>query len=329
MALRYAITGSKGQLGRSLVRSLSGPGSRAGGDVLVAALGHADLDIADPDAVARAFRGWEAAPPDVLVNAAAYNQVDRCEGEGREEAERVNGQAPGILAEACRRAGVRFVHVSTDYVFPGDAAAPVAEDATPAPGSAYGRSKRRGEENALAAWYETLVVRTSWVFGPGRNFVGAILRQGRLRRTGEAEGPLRVVDDQRGCPTYSADLASGIRGLASVTRIGEGQGGFYHLSNAPDPADPGAPTWWDFARAILDARGYGDLEILRVTTADFAAPAPRPAYSVLDCGRAAALGVVLPSWRAALATYLASDDLDATLEASDPGHASSKRAASR
>lgn len=316
MALRYVVTGSQGQLGRSLVRALAG--GQAGGDVLVAAFARGDLDISDATAVEGAFASWRTAPPDVLVNAAAYNQVDLCESEGAQQAERVNGLGPGLLAEACERAGVRFVHVSTDYVLAGDATSPVPEDATPAPRTAYGRSKLLGEERVRQASPDALVVRTSWVFGPGKNFVGAMLRQARLRRTGEVEGPLRVVDDQRGCPTYSADLATGIRDLVAATAPGAGQGGVYHLSNAPDPDDPDAPTWWDFARAILDARGYGDLEILRATTADFAAPAPRPAYSVLDGGRAARLGVTLPSWRDALARYLDSPDLDVTLERSDP-----------
>ena len=319
MALRYVVTGSQGQLGRSLIRSLRESAGCA--DVLVAALSHADLDIADADAVARALDGW-VDPPDVLVNAAAYNQVDRCEDEDQRDAMRVNGQGPGILATACERVGTRFVHVSSDYVFAGDATSPVPEDAPTVPRTAYGRSKLRGEQNVQEASAEAMIVRTSWVFGPGKNFVGAILRQGRLRRTGEVQGPLRVVDDQRGCPTYSADLADGIRQLVSLTRKGEGHGGPYHMSNAPDPGDGEAPTWWDFARAILDTNDCADLEIDRVTTADIAAAAPRPAYSVLGCARAAGLGVRLQSWRAALAAYLASPDLRTTLELTDPAQLS-------
>lgn len=311
------VTGSRGQLGRCLVRALTEPATAAG-DTLLGAFSHAELDITDPESVARALDRLPGGAPDVLVNAAAYNQVDRCESDGREAAFRVNGEGPGILASACERVGARLVHVSTDYVLDGDGTAPIPEDASPAPRTAYGSSKLLGETQVREASPDSLVVRTSWVFGPGKNFVGAILRQGRLRRTGEVQGPLRVVDDQRGCPTYAADLAAGVRGLATATAPGRGQGGVYHLSNAPDPADPDAPTWWDFARAILDAEGYGDLAIDRVTTADIGAPAPRPAYSVLACERAAALGVRLRSWREALAAYLASADLRVTLEHSDP-----------
>ena len=173
---------------------------------------------------------------------------------------------------------------------------------------------------------DAMIVRTSWVFGPGRNFVGAILRQGRLRHSGEAEGPLRVVDDQRGCPTYAADLGEGIRQLVAATRPGAGRGGIYHLCNAADAGDGDAPTWWVFARAILDASGYDDLAIDRVTSADFVTPAERPAYSVLGCGRAASLGVRLRSWRDALADYLASPDVAVTRALQDP-HASEARAA--
>ncbi len=246
------------------------------------------------------------------MNAAAYNRVDRCESDGADEATRVNGEGPGILAAVCKAAGTRILHVSSDYVFSGEGDSPVPEDATPAPRTAYGRSKLEGERRVREASQEAMIVRTSWVFGPGKNFVGAILGQGRLRQMGEVEGPLRVVDDQRGCPTYAADLAEAIRTLVG----GSAPGGIYHWQNAPDPSDPEAPTWWDFARAILDGGGYADLEIDRVTTEDIAAPAPRPAYSVLGCERAEAHGASRRSWRDALAAYLASPDLQTTLEMS-------------
>lgn len=314
MGLRYLVTGAGGQLGRCLVRVLGG--DAAGGERLAGALARADLDIADPTAVRRAMETLPEGPPDVLVNAAAYNQVDACEGPGAEEARRVNTLAPGLLADQCKAFGVRLVHVSTDYVFPGDATVPIPEDAATGPRTAYGRSKLAGEQAVRERSDRALVVRTSWVFGPGRNFVGAILRQARLRRCGEAQGPLRVVDDQLGLPTYAADLALGIRDL--VAAVGEGPGGVYHLSNGPDARDGGAISWWDFARAILDAQGFEDLEIDRISTAESGARAPRPAYSVLGCEKAAALGVRLRSWREALVAFLASPDLAVTRELSDP-----------
>jgi dTDP-4-dehydrorhamnose reductase len=316
MGERYVVTGSQGQLGRCLVRLLEGSAGRANG--LVRGFARAELDIGDAEAVSRIFENLPGGPPDALVNAAAYNQVDLCESEGRSEADRVNGEGPRLLAEVCERVGTRLVHVSTDYVLSGVGPTPLVEDSEPAPSTAYGRSKLRGEEQVRKTSVEAMIVRTSWVFGPGRNFVGAMLRQARLRRTGEVEGPLRVVDDQRGCPTYAADLAEGIRDLVESTVTGSGDGGVYHLCNAPDPGDDAAPTWWDFARAILDARGFEDVPIDRATTADFAAPAPRPAFSVLACERAAEKGVRLRSWREALAAYLDSPDLELTRQLTDP-----------
>jgi dTDP-4-dehydrorhamnose reductase len=298
------------------VRKLEGAGER--GDVLVRAFPRANLDIGDPEAVSRIFDELPGGPPDVLVNAAAYNQVDLSESDGRAEADRINGEGPRLLAEASYAAGVRLVHVSTDYVLEGVGPTPLSEDSPPSPRTAYGRSKLRGEEQVRKTSVEAMIVRTSWVFGPGRNFVGAMLRQARLRREEEVEGPLRVVDDQRGCPTYAADLAGGILDLADAASVGSGDGGVYHLCNAPDPADDDAPTWWDFARAILDARGFEDIPIDRATTADFAAPAPRPAFSVLGCDRAAGRGVRLRSWREALAAYLDSPDLEVTRRLNDP-----------
>jgi len=323
MQRRYVVTGSGGQLGRCLVRSLSSPSPPArwdDGGCLVAAFAHADLDIADPDAVAQIFDGLEGGPPDVLVNAAAYNAVDACEGEGRVIAERVNGDAPRMLAEACARVGARFVHVSTDYVLQGDSPAALPENAAPAPTSAYGRSKLAGERGVLAASADALVVRTSWVFGPGKNFVGTMLRQARLRRSGDVAGPMRVVADQWGCPTYAADLADGIRGLVAATRPGDRNGGIYHLCNSLPAAQAGGTTWWDFARAILDAQGYEDIEIEKVSCANFHTAAKRPRYSLLGVERAASLGVQMRPWPLALAAFMASTDLSVTREMTDPDY---------
>ena len=321
MGLRYVVTGSRGQLGRCLVRALE-RGRAPAGARLLAAFSHDELDVSDADAVARALSALPGAAPDLLVNAAAYNRVDACEEEGAADAQRINSLAPGILARACETLGTRLVHVSTDYVFPGGADAPIPEDAIPGPRTAYGRTKLLGERAVAEVSRRALVVRTSWVFGPGLNFIGAILRQARLRRSGEVSGPLRVVDDQRGFPTYSDDLAMGILGLCAALGEGPGAserpGGVYHLCNGPDPGDPGPISWWDFARALLDLQGYDAIEIDRISTADSGARAPRPAYSVMGCEKAAGFGVRLRSWRDALDAYLASDDLATTLELQDP-----------
>ncbi len=291
MTTRWIITGSQGQLGRALAREL-----REDADCeLVAAFDHAQLDISDPRAVPQVLGDALAGKPDVLVNAAAFNHVDRCESEP-DAAQKVNGAGPGLLAVACGKAGVKLVHVSTDYVFDGRAERPYREDDPPAPQSAYGRSKLEGERRVLAASPEFLVVRTSWIFGEGRNFVAGVLEQAKRRRRGELEGALRVVDDQRGRPTYAADLAEAIR--AAVER---GASGLLHLANR------GIASWWDLARATLDESGFADLEIERIATDALSLPAPRPRFSALDCSRARELGIRLRIWRDALIAYLRSE----------------------
>jgi dTDP-4-dehydrorhamnose reductase len=295
--MRWIVTGSGGQLGRCLVSRLRADPRHE----LVRHASHAEIDIADPAAVAGLFEGLAGAPGtgpvDVLANAAAFTAVDRCESEP-ELAKRVNADGPRLLATRCRGAGVRMLHVSTDYVFDGRSRRPYREEDATGPRTVYGRSKLAGERAVLETNSDSLVVRTSWVFGPGRNFVGAILRQAWLRRRGEVAGPLKVVDDQSGCPTYAADLAEAMCQLAAVPEAR----GLLHLCNE------GAVSWWDFARAILDLSGFEELGIDRIRSESLKLPAERPPYSVLDCTRAAGLGVRLRPWREALASYLESPE---------------------
>lgn len=292
MKRRWLIAGCEGQLGFALGRQIS---AREDAEI-VAAVDLPAVDVSDPDAVERLFDGLPEAP-DVVLNAAAYTHVDRCEREP-ELAHRANALAPGLLAEAAERCGAQLVHVSTDYVFPGDGDRPYVEDDAPGPRSVYGRTKLEGEERVRSVSERFLVVRTSWVFGRGRNFLAAILDQAQQRRSGSAEGPLRVVDDQRGRPTYAEDLAEGLRAL-----IAANVGGLVHLAGGGSIA-----TWWDLARECLDVAGFTDLEIDHLRTADLETAAARPAYSVLDCSRADALGVSLRDWREAVASYLASPE---------------------
>lgn len=283
---RWIVTGAGGQLGSCLVARL-----RAQEGAEVFAFDRDALDIRDAAALRRAVR--EVAP-DQVVNAAAMTQVDRCESE-LAEAEAANALAPGVLAEVCREVGARLVHVSTDYVFAGTGTTPYREVDPVGPRSAYGRTKLAGEERVRAALPAALIVRTAWVFGPGRNFVRTMLEAAARRARGE--GPdLRVVDDQRGSPTYADDLAAAILALVEV-----GGTGTYHVANA------GVATWWDLARAAIDAGGHPGLPIARVRTEDFPRPAPRPSWSVLDIGRAERAGVSMRPWREALHAYLHSD----------------------
>jgi len=286
---RWVVTGSNGQLGRALVESLA----QAPGRELVASADHPRLDVSDADAVERFF-GDLPARPDFLVNAAAFTQVDRCEREP-ELARQSNAVAPRLLALACRDRGVRLVHVSTDYVFDGEGRRPYREDDEPAPRSAYGRTKLEGERAVLDTSPDFLVVRSSWIFGDGRNFIAAILNQARQRRSGRATGPLRVVDDQTGQPTYAVDLAPALQDLSEA-----GASGLIHVAGG------GIATWWDVARVTLDEAGYSDLGIERLATSELTQDAPRPTWSVLDCSKAASRGVKLRPWREALRAFLKS-----------------------
>jgi dTDP-4-dehydrorhamnose reductase len=284
----WVVSGCRGQLGSALQRQLAQAGASVRG------LGHAELDVAEPEAV-RALLDSLPERPAVWVNAAAFTHVDRCEREP-EAARRANALAPSVLAAACREADIGLVHVSTDYVFPGDATRPYRESDPTGPRSVYGQTKLQGEQAVLAASPDFLVVRTSWVFGRGRNFIAAILAQAAARASGEATGPLRVVADQRGRPTYAEDLAWALRRLVEV-----GARGLYHVANA------GEATWWDLARASLDEAGYADLEVEPIQTGDLELTAPRPAWSVLDCSKAESAGVQMRAWRDALRAYLRSD----------------------
>ncbi len=289
--MRWVVTGCRGQLGHALCQQLgTDPRSE-----LVAAVDLPEVDVSVAGAVEELVAP-PGGPPDVLANAAAFTHVDRCEREP-EAAWRANATAPGLLAQACARRGTRLVHVSTDYVFSGEASRPYGEEDRPEPRSEYGRSKLEGERRVLAASASNLVVRTSWVFGRGRNFLAAILAQAQARRGGQAEGPLRVVDDQRGKPTWAVDLASAIRRL-----VDRGASGLYHVAGS------GVATWWEVARLCLDEAGCADLEIERIRTAELDLPAPRPAWSVLDCSKAEALGVHMRDWREAVRGYLRSED---------------------
>ena len=276
----WLITGAGGQLGRSLLEIAPAQGVDAVG------LTREELDITDAEAIAAAV---ERIDPVVVINAAAYTKVDLCETEG-ELARRVNADAPRLLAEACKGRAL-LVHVSTEYVFAGDAPRPIPEDAEPRPLSAYGSSKLAGENGVRECGGEHLVVRTQWVFGPGPNFVRTI-----LRAAGSGQ-KLRVVEDQIGRPTWSPALAQGI-----VAAVRGDLRGTLHL------ACEGVCSWYDFAREIVRegaARGLVEaVEVDPIASEEMPRPAPRPAYAVLDLARSRAAGIRMPHWRDALTSYL-------------------------
>ena len=278
--MKALVTGASGQLGGALVARL---GTSAH------ALARAQLDVTDGAAVSVAL---DSIRPDVVINATAYNKVDGAESEP-EAAFAVNATAVLGLALAAQRVGARLVHLSTDYVFDGAQSRPYVEEDVPRPINMYGRSKRAGEMMVEAVGGPALLVRTSGVFGPGGSrakggsFVDRILERAR---TGAA---LRIVDDQRFAPTCAPDLAA-----ALVTLIERKATGIVHVTN------DGACSWYDLALAALelaDVRATVD----RISSAELAAPARRPPYSVLSNARFADLtGAPLRPWREALAEML-------------------------
>jgi dTDP-4-dehydrorhamnose reductase len=272
----WLVTGAAGMLGRDLVEVLTIGGAQ------VTAATRADLDITDQAAVDAAVAGH-----DVVVNAAAWTDVDGAE---RDEAAAtaVNGSGARNVAAACAVSGAVLLQVSTDYVFAGDADTPYAEDAPTAPINAYGRSKLVGEQAVLqllpAAGY---VVRSAWLYGAhGPNFVATM-----LRLAGERES-LDVVDDQHGQPTWSRALAEQLLRLGEAARASEAPPGIYHGTAS------GVTTWYGLATAIFDGAGLDPDRIRRTTSDRFVRPARRPAYSVLGHDRWKAAGLVpLANWR--------------------------------
>jgi dTDP-4-dehydrorhamnose reductase len=272
------VTGALGQLGRALLEAAAARGLSAEGHDLDT------LDITDADAVSAAVARIR---PHTVVNCAAWTAVDDCEA-NPDLALAVNGTAVGHLAAACAACGATLVQVSTDYVFSGAGERPLREDDPVGPASAYGRGKLEGERLARQA-PEHLVVRTAWLFGRGgRSFVTAIRDQVEA-----GAAVLRVVADQRGCPTYGDDLAEAILGLLAC-----GARGTVHAVNS------GATTWHGFAEEIVRQLG-AEVEVRPVRTADVPRPAPRPANSVLDTARLTALlGAPMPPWQDGLRRYL-------------------------
>lgn len=267
--------------------------------MIMEARGRDSLDLCQPGAAAAAVvQGHWAA----VVNTAAYTEVDRAESES-ERAFAVNRDGPAVLAEACSRAGIPLVHLSTDYVFDGTKAEPYAEDDPANPLSVYGASKAEGEAAVRARLPAHVILRTSWVFSPvGANFVKTMLRLGREREE------LRIVDDQCGRPTAADDIARAIVRILAALQVGKPDGfGTFHFANT------GATTWHGFAHEIFrqaELRGLARVRRLTaIPTSAYPTPARRPMNSVLETGRIARVyGIVPRRWENAL-----SETLDALL----------------
>ena len=261
-----------------------------------------DFDITDADQVLTTLTELN---PEVVINCAAFTQVDACETQP-ELAFRVNGDGPGYLAVATKKIGATLVHISTDFVFSGEAETPYVEDADTAPPSIYGQSKLQGEQaiidSGLNAYY---IIRTSWLYGPnGANFVETIIRLATEREE------LGIVADQVGTPTYTRDLADAIWTLLPLVTSYSSQvtapHGIYHYSNS------GECSWYDFACEIVQQFRESQFalqvqQVKPITTEEYPVPAKRPTYSVLSKQKiVAALGLDIPSWQESLHCYLES-----------------------
>ncbi|MDH4228581.1 MAG: dTDP-4-dehydrorhamnose reductase [Nitrospirota bacterium] len=275
--MKILLTGAAGMLGRDLHATLEGRHT-------LIPFAKSDLDIGDFGQVCRAV---DANQPDLVINCAAFTDVDGCEGE-RDLAFRVNALGARHVAVAAERAGAAVLHVSTDYVFDGKGSVPYLEFDPTGPATEYGHSKLAGEEAIRAHNPRHYIVRTAWLYGAsGRNFVATIQRLAVERER------LTVVDDQIGNPTWTVDLSGAIAQL-----IDTGSYGTYHATNE------GECSWYEFACEILRLRGL-KTPVAPVTSAEFPRPAPRPAFSALNNFGLAVLGIHMRPWQEAVAEFLA------------------------
>lgn len=281
--MRVLVIGATGQVARALAERARQQ------DLSVVLVGRPDLDLAVPASIARTI---EAAPCDIVVNAAAYTAVDQAESD-EEAAHRVNAVGPGLLAAAAARKGVPIIQLSTDYVFDGRADEPYREDHAVAPVSVYGRTKLAGEIAVQDANQDWVILRTAWVYSPfGKNFVKTMLRLAADR------DEISVVDDQQGSPTSALDIADAILAVSRNLMRGREDAslrGVFHLAGA------GFTTWAGLAAYVFQLSGQmggPSARVRPIRTAEYPTPARRPLNSRLDTSKLAAVhGVQLPDWR--------------------------------
>ncbi|MGA2856023.1 MAG: dTDP-4-dehydrorhamnose reductase [Candidatus Sulfotelmatobacter sp.] len=274
--MRVIIFGASGLLGQALMREWNGD--------QVAGFSVEDVDIRDVTKVREII---EKQKPEWIVLGAAYTDVDGCEN-NRELAFAVNRDGAVNVAQAANQAGAQLLFLSSDYVFDGTKTSPYEIDDARNPQSIYGRSKAEAEVRLLEVLPQCCIVRTAWMFGMGgKCFPDTILKLAASRPA------LDVVNDQRGCPTYSVDLAQAIIQLCR-----KGATGIVHVTNAGDC------SWFEFAREIVRSAGLAT-EVRPVSTEQMARPAPRPAYSVLSATSLRGYGIAMPTWQDALRRYLA------------------------
>ncbi|MCE9731554.1 dTDP-4-dehydrorhamnose reductase [Pectobacterium sp. IFB5596] len=277
--MKILLTGANGQLGRCFQDRLP-----IGWEILATDSG--ELDITDLAHIEQAVKDFQ---PDAIVNAAAYTAVDKAESEP-ELAEKINTTGPENLAVVASKQGIRLVHVSTDYVFDGNATEPYNEDSATNPLSVYGKTKLAGEQAVTQAAPEAIIVRTAWVFSEyGNNFVKTMLRLAKERDA------LSIVADQRGCPTYAGDLALAIISLLEKNA----KGGIYHYCGDKEV------SWYEFTQSIFTIAAHNEKlkrtpTLKPITTVQYPTPAHRPSYSSLACQKIQRLNIELSNWQAVL-----------------------------
>lgn len=285
--LKVLVTGSGGQLGRSLRRVFD---QERRIDAVYADID--TLDLTDKGAVEEAVAGGGY---DVAVNCAAYTAVDRAE-QDEEAAMLVNTTAVSNIASAARKAGIRVIHISTDYVFSGESSRPYTEVDMPSPRSVYGRTKLEGERVLMSACPDAVIIRTAWLYSEyGQNFVRTMIEKAA------AGVPLRVVCDQIGSPTYAGDLAEAI---LAMLKHDEWHPGIYHYT------DDGVASWYDLAMETLRMSGYAGHEITPVASSEYRTAAQRPFYSVLNKAKIkSTFGLSVPYWRDSLSRCVGNMDV--------------------
>ncbi len=275
--MRVLVTGARGMLAHALLPCLGGHE--------VTGVDLCDFDISQDAAVQKAFRELR---PEFVYHLAAYTDVDGCEN-NPQLAMQVNGDGTANLARASAEIGATMLYVSTDYVFDGSGSRPWREDDATNPLSAYGKSKLAGERAVAQSLKSHFITRSSWLFGPkGKNFVSTILKYAAER------DELRVVSDQRGSPTFTRHLASGLARFIEAKSFG-----IYHVTGS------GSCSWFEFTQVILKSAGYGHVRVVPISTEESNRLAPRPRFSVLENRKLAENGLgLLPDWSQGLAEYL-------------------------
>lgn len=285
--MNILVTGANGQLGNEMRIVSRGSADRyvftdvndmPGQETVL-------LDITDLDAVLAAVKEYQV---DIIINCAAYTNVDKAETDV-DTCRVLNADAPANLATVMKETGGLLIHVSTDYVFDGQAGSPYREDMPACPTGVYGLTKLEGEQAVQTSGCDYIIIRTAWLYSEfGRNFVKTMLTLTATRPQ------LNVVSDQKGTPTYALDLAEVIYGIVEQRKF-KGNTGIYHYSNA------GECTWYDFARDIAACAGHNDCDIRPCTSEEYPSPVKRPAYSVLDKSKICeTFGIAVPHWKDSL-----------------------------